>query len=68
MKRTYMTPSMVMVSLQHHNIICQSQMRGMSQGETRYGGGSSNNTGNNAGYNSNEARTRESCGIWDEEW
>ena len=43
-------------------------MRGMSQEETGYGGASSNNTSNNAGYNSNEARTRESSGVWDEEW
>ena len=56
-----MTPSMVMVSLQHQSIICQSQMRGMSQGETGYGGASSNNT-------SGEVRTRESSGVWDNEW
>ncbi|MBR4516739.1 MAG: hypothetical protein IKO60_05015 [Bacteroidaceae bacterium] len=68
MKKTYLTPSMVVVRLQHQSIICQSQMRGMRQGETGYGGGSSNNTSNNAGYNSNEARTRESSGVWDEEW
>ena len=69
MKKTYMTPSMVMVRLLHQSIICQSpQMTSMSPGETHYGGGSSNNTSNNAGYNSNEARTRESSGVWDNEW
>jgi len=62
MKRTYLTPSMVMVRLQHQSIICQSpQMTSMSQGDTGYGGASSNNT-------SGEARTRESSGVWDEEW
>ena len=61
MKRTYMTPSIVVVSLQHQSIICQSQMKGMSQGETGYGGASSNNT-------SGEVRTRESSGVWDNEW
>ena len=60
---------MVVVRLQHQSIICQSPtMRGFSQGETGYGGASSNNTSNNAGYNPNEARTRESSGVWDEEW
>ena len=53
---------MVMVSLQHQSIICQStQMKGMSKGDTGYGAGSSNNT-------SGEVRTRESSGVWDEEW
>ena len=61
MKRTYMTPSMVMVSLQHQSIICQSTIRGMSKGDTGYGAASSNNT-------SGEVRTRESSGVWDEEW
>ena len=68
MKKTYLTPSMVVVRLLHQSIICQSTMTSMSQGETHYGGGSSNNTSNNAGYNPNEARTRESSGVWDEEW
>ena len=56
-----MTPSMVMVSLQHQSIICQSTIRGMSKGDTGYGAASSNNT-------SGEVRTRESSGVWDEEW
>ena len=68
MKKIYLKPSMVVVRLQHQSIICQSTMTSMSQGETHYGGGSSNNTSNNAGYNSNEARTRESCSVWDEVW
>ena len=61
MKKTYMTPSIVAVSLQHQSIICQSTMTSMSKGETGYGGASSNNT-------SGEVRTRESSGVWDNEW
>ena len=60
---------MVMVRLLHQSIICQSPVKNISsQGETGFGGGSSNNTSNNVGYNPNEARTRESCSVWDEEW
>ena len=65
MKKTYMTPGIVVVRLQHQSIICLSMKDVDGMG---YGGASSNNTSNNAGYNSNEARTRESSGVWDEEW
>ena len=68
MKKTYLTPSMVMVRLQHQSFICQSIMTSMSQGETHYGGGSSNNTSNNTNYDTGEARTRQFSGVWDEEW
>ena len=60
MKKTYIHPSMVTVKLQHHCIICTSGVRGISGGDVDYGGESSNKTGG--------VRTKESSGIWDEEW
>ena len=60
MKRTYFAPSMVVVRLQHHSIICSSGLRGISGGDVGYGGASS-------GYDG-EVRTRESSGVWDDEW
>lgn len=59
MKKTYLTPSMTVVRLQHHSIICSS-MRGFSDGDVDYGGASSNYDG--------EVRTRESSSVWDDEW
>ena len=55
-----MVPGMAVVHLQHHSIICGS-VRGITSDEVGYGGGSSNNVGG-------EIRTKESSGVWDEEW
>ena len=60
MKKTYLTPSMTVVKLQHQSMICDSTLRGFSGGDVDYGGASSNYDG--------EVRTRESSGVWDEEW
>ena len=52
---------MVVVRLQHQNIICTSGgLRGIGGGDVGYGGASS-------GYDG-EVRTRESSGVWDDEW
>lgn len=51
----------MVVKLQHQSFICQSQMRGIAGGDVDYGGASSNNDGGNV-------RTKESGGVWDEEW
>ena len=60
MKKIYQKPEMMVVKLQHQSFICQST-RSISSDEVGYGGASSNNTGNNV-------RTKESGGVWDEEW
>ena len=61
MKRTYIIPGMTVVRLQHQSIICQSGgLRGIRGGDVGYGGASSDYDG--------EVRTRESSGVWDEEW
>ena len=52
---------MVVVRLQHHSIICQSNfVKGFSDGDVDYGGASSNYDG--------EVRTRESSSVWHDEW
>ena len=61
MKRTYLTPSMTVVKLQHRSFICYSQVRGIAGDDLGYGGASSNNDGG-------IVRTKESSSIWDEEW
>ena len=61
MKRTYLTPSMTVVKLQHRSFICYSQVRGIAGDDLGYGGASSNNDGG-------IVRTKESSGIWDDEW
>ena len=59
MKKSYISPTMLVVQLQHHSIICQSTLRGFSCSEEDIGYG---------GGGSGDACTRESSGIWDEEW
>ncbi len=61
MKKTYMTPGIVVVRLQHQSIICLSMKDVDGMG---YGGASSNKTN----YDTGEARTRQCSGVWDEEW
>ena len=61
MKRTYFAPSMVVVRLQHQSIICDSMHGADGNANLNYRGGSSNNEGGSV-------RTKESSGIWDEEW
>ena len=56
--KTYIQPTMTVVRLQHHSIICQSTIRGFScTDDIYYGGGSSG-----------DSYTRESSSIWDNEW
>ena len=59
MKKTYLTPSMTVVRLQHHSIICQSSfVKGFSStDDIDYGGGGSG-----------DSYTRESISIWEDEW
>ena len=61
MKRTYLTPSMTVVKLQHRSFICYSQVRGIAGDDLGYGGASSNNDGG-------IIRTREYNSVWDDEW
>jgi len=50
------------VCLQHRTQLMQSSVRNVSNDEdVDYGGASSNNSSGNV-------RTRESSGVWDEEW
>ena len=58
MKRTYVNPTMVVVKLQHHSIICSSYVSRVTGTEDfTYGGGGSG-----------ESYTRESSSVWDSEW
>ena len=62
MKRTYLTPSMTVVKLQHQSIICESILDAVEgNAGIGYGGAGSNNDGG-------IVRTKESSGIWDDEW
>ncbi len=62
MRRTYMTPEMVVVKLQHQNILCSSLNGVDGNSDINYGGASGNNAGG-------IVRAKESSGdIWDEEW
>ena len=60
MKKIYQKPDMMVVQLLHQGIICQS-VRSITSGDVDYGGASTNNTGGSV-------RTKESSGVWDEEW
>ena len=58
MKKIYKTPAMLAVTLQHQNSILEASMDSATgPGGIGYGGGSSE-----------EAHTKESKSIWDEEW
>lgn len=58
MKREYMSPTMLVVKLQHRSIICQSQVRSLGgNADLNYGGAGDVN-----------ARTKESSSLWDDEW
>ena len=63
MKRTYVHPTMIVVKLQHQSIICQSVTGLRGNGGLGYGG-------DDASYveGGGDVRTRESSGVWDEEW
>ena len=65
MKKTYLTPGLTVVQLQHQGLLMQSA-RNVTTNLTgndaiNMGGASSNNTGG-------IVRTKESSNIWDEEW
>ena len=58
MKRTYLTPSMTVVKLQHSGIICVSQVHTLTgNADLNYGGAGDV-----------DARTKESSSLWDEVW
>jgi hypothetical protein len=63
MKKSYISPTIVAVKLQHSGIICTSpvSIQGLSTnlGDDAIGYG---------GAGSVDARTKESSSIWDEEW
>ena len=61
MKKTYLQPTMMVVTLQQHSIICSSPVNRVSGnlGDDAIGYG---------GAGSVDARTKESSSIWDEEW
>ena len=60
MKKTYQNPEMTVVKLQHQSIICLS-INSINSDDVDYGGASTNNAGG-------VIRTKESGGIWDDEW
>lgn len=60
MKKTYLAPDMTVVRLQHHGIICLSDID--SNADLGFGGASTNNSGGSF------ARTREYTSVWDQEW
>ena len=62
MKKTYTIPSTMVVKLQHQSIICESVHGTDGNAGLNYKGGSS--TDSNGSY----SRTKESSGVWDEEW
>ena len=60
--KNYIQPTILVVRLQHQGLLMQQSMRGMSSNLSdddalNYGGGGSG-----------EVRTKESSGVWDEEW
>ena len=57
MKKIYKTPAMLAVTLQHQSNILDLSMDSATGEGVGYGGGSSE-----------EAHTKESKSIWDEEW
>ena len=60
--KKYIQPIMMVVRLQHQGLLMESvQNVGSSDVGISYGGASSNNSGG-------EIRTKESSGVWDEEW
>ena len=61
MKKTYMTPSMLEVRLQHQRLLMQSVTRTQNNVGIGLGGSSSNDP-------DGVIRSKESSNIWDEEW
>ena len=60
--KKYIQPTTTVVRLQHQGLLMQQSVRGMSSNLSgddalNYGGGGSG-----------EVRTKESSGVWDEEW
>ena len=62
MKKTYMTPSMTVVRIQHQGLLMQLSNVD-SNADLRGAGDGGNITGS-----SGSARTKEFGSIWDEEW
>ena len=63
MKRIYIQPEILVVRLQHQNIICSSPVAGIQSEEgIQYGGAGGGTEG------SIEVFTRQSNSVWDEEW
>jgi hypothetical protein len=57
MKKTYITPSIIMVNLQHQGMLMQSVTQTEGNANLRIGGAGSG-----------ESRTKEHVNVWDEEW
>ncbi|MBQ6191737.1 MAG: hypothetical protein IJK51_05510 [Bacteroidaceae bacterium] len=60
MKKSYLSPEIIIVQLQHQGLLMQS-VEDVQSNAVGYGGASSNNDGG-------IIRTKESGDIWDEEW
>ena len=60
--KKYINPTITVVHLQHQSIICESVLGADGNADLNYRGG--NSTDSNGSY----ARTKESSGVWDEEW
>ena len=62
MKKTYLTPEILEVCLQHHGIICTSP-NGYDGKSINMSGGTGNQISDE-----NSVWTKESSSVWDEEW
>lgn len=61
MKKSYLSPELIIVQLQHQGLLMLSVGEVQSNADVNYGGASSNNE-------DGIIRSKESGNIWDEEW
>jgi len=57
MKKTYITPRIIMLQLQHQGLLMQSIARTQSNADLNY-----------QGAGNGDSRTKEQGNVWDEEW
>lgn len=57
MKKTYITPRIIMLQLHHQGLLMQSIARTQSNADLNY-----------QGAGNGDSRTKEQGNVWDEEW